>query len=184
MEHFEKQITSEIKYSGRIVTVRNDTAELINGHIVKREVVEHSGGVAVVPVDEDGLVIAVRQFRYPFMQELLEIPAGKLEAGEEPAACAKRELSEETGYKASELVCLGKIYPSPGYCTETLFLFLALGLVPGEAHPDADELLSIEKLPLGSFSEKIMSGEICDAKTVAGILKAQNYLNERSKRER
>lgn len=178
MDYYEKQLTSEIKYAGRIVTLRNDTAELVNGNIVNREVVEHPGGVAVVPVDSDGFVVAVRQFRYPFMQELLEIPAGKLEAGEDPAVCAVRELSEETGYTASELVNLGKLYTSPGYCNETLYLYLALGLTRGEAHPDLNELLCVERLPLSSFSEMIMSGEICDAKTIVSILKAEKYLNK------
>ena len=178
MGFVEKKVSSEKIFSGRIIDVRRDTVELVNGSIVTREVVDHLGGVAVVPVDADGNVIAVRQFRYPFERELLEIPAGKLERGEEPFSCAVRELSEETGFSAEKYTYLGEIYPSPGYCHETLYIYLATGLTAGEQHLDDDEFLNIEKIPLNTFIERIMSGDVRDAKTVVGILKAAKILSK------
>ena len=176
MDCTEKRVSSEIMFKGRIITVRKDKAELVNGHIVTREVVEHDGGVAVVPIDADGCVIAVRQFRYPFERELLEVPAGKLENGEDPLECAKRELSEETGYTAGRYVYLGPVYPSPGFCKEILYIYLAADLVPGEAHPDDDEFLNVERIPLEKLSAMIADNTICDAKTIIGVLKAENFL--------
>lgn len=176
MNYIEKQVESNIIYKGIIVTLREDQAELCSGKIVRREVVEHPGGVGVVAVDDEGYVIAVSQFRYPMSEELLEIPAGKLEYGEDPLACAIRELSEETGFSAERYVDLGAVYPSPGYCQETLYIYLALGLHPGEIHLDEDEFLNVERLPLAVLVDMIMENRIRDAKTIIGILKAQKYL--------
>lgn len=170
MAFFEKTVKSEIKYTGRIVTVKNDTVELQNGNLAQREVVEHPGGVGIVVIDSDNFVYLVRQYRYPMSQELLEIPAGKLEYGEDPAECAVRELSEETGFTAEKMVYLGKMYPSPGYFQEILYLYLAEGLTGGECHPDPDEFLSVERYPLHEACRMAQSGEICDAKTVLGLL--------------
>ncbi|MBR2716920.1 MAG: NUDIX hydrolase [Oscillospiraceae bacterium] len=178
MSFFEKKISGERKYSGFIVNVRKDVAEVQNGHRVIREVVEHPGGVAVVPVDADGNVLMVRQFRYPFGCELLEIPAGKLEPGEEPAACARRELSEETGCRAGSLVDLGPMYPSPGFCEEVLYLYLATDLVFGEAHPDEDEFLAVERMPMDELVRDIMENRVPDGKTVCGVLKAKLLLEK------
>ena len=178
MSFFEKKISGERKYSGFIVDVRKDVAEVQNGHRVIREVVEHPGGVAVVPVDADGNVLMVRQFRYPFGCELLEIPAGKLEPGEEPAACARRELSEETGCRAGSLVDLGPMYPSPGFCEEVLYLYLATDLVFGEAHPDEDEFLAVERMPMDELVRDIMENRVPDGKTVCGVLKAKLLLEK------
>ena len=180
MGHFEKQVEKNIVYTGRIVTVRSDKAELENGNIALREVVEHSGGVGIVAIDAQGRVVLVRQFRYPMSEELLEIPAGKLERGEEPLACAARELSEETGLTAESFVDLGAVYPSPGYCQETLYVYLAVGVTEGKAHLDEDEFLSVERIPLDEFADMIMENRIRDAKTVIGILKAQRYLQQHS----
>ncbi len=180
MKFSEKQITTKTVYEGRIVTVKNDTAELINGSVVYREVVEHPGGVAIVPVNEKGEVYMVRQYRYPIREELLEIPAGKLEYGEDPYDCAVRELSEETGCTAGKVIPLGPFYPSPGFSQEVLYIYLAIELVPGELNLDEDELLCVETLPLDLLTERIMSGEIRDAKTIVGILKAKNYLEQNS----
>lgn len=177
MEYIEKQISSRRNYTGLIVNVRTDEAELFNGVRVPREVVEHPGGVGIVPLDADGNVIAVRQFRYPMMEMLLEIPAGKLEPGEDPRECAIRELSEETGFSAGELIDLGASYPSPGYCKETLYLYLARDLAPGETHPDENEYLHVEKVPLDTFVEEIMQNEIRDGKTMIGILKTKMFLD-------
>ncbi len=178
MKFSEKQITTKTVYEGRIVTVKNDTAELINGSVVYREVVEHPGGVAIVPVDSNGDVHMVRQYRYPMREELLEIPAGKLEYGEAPYDCAVRELSEETGCTAGRIVSLGAFYPSPGFSREILYIYLATELVHGEMNLDEDELLSVEAVQLDTLVEQIMSGGIKDAKTIIGILKAKNYLEQ------
>ncbi len=166
-------------YHGAIVTVRRDRAELINGKIVGREVVEHPGGVAIIPVAEDGTVWCVRQFRYPFGREMLEVPAGKLEKGENHRQCAIRELSEETGLTADELIYLGPCCTSPGFLTEVLHIYIALGLHTGEMHPDNDEFLSVEKHSLDELTDMVMSGEVDDGKTIIAVLKARKYLEAR-----
>ena len=179
MEYWEKRIDGEEKYKGIIVRVVLDRAELHTGKIVKREVVEHPGGVGVLPVDEEGNCYMVRQFRYPFQRTMLEMPAGKLEYGEEPLPAAMRELSEETGFTADEIVELGSCCSSPGFCTERLHLYLALGLHAGASHPDQDEYLNVEKIPLETLSQMVMKGEIDDAKTIVAVLKAEKILRSR-----
>ena len=179
MDYTEKRIDGEVKYEGVIVTVRLDQAELHNGRRVKREVVEHPGGVTVLPIDADGNCYMVRQFRYPFGRMMLETPAGKLEKGEEPLVCGTRELSEETGLSADEMIYLGGFAASPGYSTEVLHVYLALGLHMGESHPDEGEFVNVEKYPLSELSRMVMQGEIDDAKTIIAILKAEKYLAER-----
>jgi ADP-ribose pyrophosphatase len=182
MAFLEKQISTVTVYTGRIVNVRSDIAELDNGSRVPREVVEHPGGVAIVPVTEQGEILMVRQYRYPMEEELLEIPAGKLESCEDHADCARRELSEETGCTAGTLLYLGPIYPSPGFSREILHIYLAMDLERGEMHLDEGEFLSVEAVPLPALVEKIMSGEIRDGKTIIGILKAEKHL-EQNKQE-
>ncbi len=179
MDCTEKRIDGEIKYKGVIVTVRLDRAQLVNGKIVKREVVEHPGGVCILPVDAEGNCTMVRQFRYPFGRMMLEAPAGKLEYGEDPLECAVRELSEETGYSADELIDLGSMCTSPGFSTEILHLYLALGLHEGSSHPDEGEFLNVEKIPLGKLVDMVMANEIDDGKTIAAVLKADRYLQKR-----
>ena len=176
MDYLEKQVASEEKYKGVIVRVRLDDAALHTGKLVKREVVEHPGGVSVLPVDDEGNAYMVRQFRYPFGKMLLEVPAGKLEIGEDPMACGVRELSEETGFTAERFVDMGRCFTSPGYSTEVLHLYLALGLRAGASHPDQDEYLNVEKIPLKTLSEMVMRNEIDDGKTAILILKAEKYL--------
>ncbi len=179
MDCTEKRIDGEVKYKGVIVTVHLDRAELSNGKIVKREVVEHPGGVTILPVDENGLCTMVRQFRYPFGRMMLEAPAGKLEPGEDPMESAVRELSEETGFTADEWIDLGACCTSPGFSSEVLHIYLALGLHEGRSHPDEDEFLNTEKIPLDELSRMVMAGEIDDAKTIVAVLKAEKYLRER-----
>ena len=179
MEYFETRLDGETKYSGVIVDVTLDHAALHTGERVKREVVHHPGGVTVLPVDENGMAYLVRQFRYPFGRMLLEAPAGKLEPGEDPRSAALRELSEETGLVCDELIDLGASLASPGYCTEVLHIYLALGLHAGECHPDQDEFLNVEKIPLHTLSRMVMDGEIDDAKTIVAVLKAEKYLSKR-----
>lgn len=180
MDFTEKRIDGEIKYKGVIVTVRLDRAQLDNGKIVRREVVEHPGGVTILPVDENGVCTMVRQFRYPFGRMMLEAPAGKLEPGEDPFESARRELSEETGYSADEWIDLGKCCTSPGFSSEVLHLYLALGLHAGASHPDEDEFLNTEKIPLTELSRMVMANEIDDAKTIAVVLKAEKILKDRA----
>ena len=158
--------------------MRLDEAELHTGKHVKREVVEHPGGVTVLPVDSEGNCYLVRQFRYPFGKMMLEAPAGKLEKGEEPQICGIRELSEETGFTADEMIDLGRCCTSPGFSTEVLYIYLALGLHAGESHPDQDEYLNVEKIPLKEMAERVMRNEIDDGKTIAAVLKAERWLRE------
>ncbi len=179
MDFIEEKVESELIFSGRIIDVRRDKVRLMNGRTVTREVVEHLGGAVVVPVDDKGNVITVRQFRYPFERELLELPAGKLERGEDPLDCAVRELSEETGFTAEEITFLGEAYPSPGYCHESLFLYLATGLKAGVQHLDEDEFLRVEVIPLQDLVQRVMDGTVHDATTIIGVLMAEKYLRDK-----
>ena len=179
MDYTEKTLSREEIYKGRVVELHNDRILLPDGRESTREVMEHPGGVTVIPVDEQGMVTCVRQYRYPMGRHLLEVPAGKLEKDEDPLECAVRELSEETGLTAEKFIDLGRIYPSPGYSAEILYLYLALGLHPGEMHLDEGEFLDVEQHTLEELTEQIMRGELCDAKTVAAVLKAKRYLDEK-----
>ena len=168
----EKQLTSEYIYNGKIIKLRRDTALLPNGKTSTREVIEHNGGVCVAALTDSDEVLFVKQFRYPYMEIVTEIPAGKRDgADEDPLACGKRELKEETGAEAESFIPLGKLYPSPGYCGEVILMFAATRLSYGEQHPDDDEFLSVEKIPLEKAVQMILSGEITDAKTQAAVLK-------------
>jgi len=176
LEYFEKRIDGEVKYEGIIVDVLLDRAELHNGAIVRREVVKHPGGVTILPVDDEGYCYMVRQFRYPYGRMMLEAPAGKLEYGEDHRYCAERELSEETGFVADELIYMGASCSSPGFCTETLHIYLARGLHAGECHPDENEFLNVEKIHISKLIEMVMANEIDDAKTIIALLKAEKLL--------
>lgn len=176
MELRERCVESTTIYKGKIVRLEVDKAELPNGRIATREVVRHPGGVAVIPLDADDRVITVRQFRYPFYRVVEELPAGKLDPGEDPLEAARRELSEEVGATAGQMIYLGSLLASPGFCDEELHLYLGLDLTEGECHPDPDEFLERQRVPFDTMVERVMSGELQDAKTVAGILKAKQYL--------
>lgn len=171
MDYIEKKISSEQIFGGKIIRVELDKILLPNGKPGSREVVRHNGGVAILAIDDADRVLFVRQYRYPYGEVLLELPAGKLEPGEDPAACGRRELEEETGYTCTEYIPLGKVYPSPGYVDEVLSLYLARGLVPTAQHLDEDEFLSVEKIPLKKAVELCLDGSITDAKTLVSILK-------------
>lgn len=181
MDFFEQRIDRDDKYHGIIVDVHLDHVRLDDGSIARREVVEHPGGVTILPVDEDGNCYMVRQFRYPAGHMMLESPAGKLEYGEDHRDCAVRELSEETGFTADELVYLGGFYTSPGFSSELLHIYLALGLHAGKRHLDEGEFLNVEKLPLQQLIRMVMANEIEDAKTMIAVLKAEKVLKERAK---
>ena len=176
MDYTEKKLRRVNSYNGIIVNVHVDQVELIDGYKTMREVVEHPGGVTIIPVDSDGNVYCVRQFRYPYGTHLLETPAGKMEKGEDPYECAVRELSEETGITAGQMIDLGKIYTSPGFSDETLYIYLALDLSFGERHPDKGELLDSRLIPLDTLVDMAMNNEISDGKTVVAVLKAKRYL--------
>ena len=141
--HQERTISSERVYEGKIIGVRVDTVELPSGRETKREIVEHSGATAIVAVDSEGDVLLVRQYRKPVEKALLEIPAGGIEAGEDPLDCARRELAEETGFAAGRWDKLGIFYTTPGFCTEEMHVFLATGLEPVEGTADYLSLIHI-----------------------------------------
>ena len=171
MDFTEKTVESNLRFKGRVFTVLEDKIELPGGHHASRELIRHPGGVCVAALTAENELIFVRQFRYPYAKVLLELPAGKLERGEEPLHCAIRELREETGAAADTVESLGQIYPSPGYTDEILHLFLATGLHYGDAQPDEDEFLTCERIPLADAAEMTLRGEICDAKTAVAVLK-------------
>lgn len=171
----EKTIESEQKFDGKIVKLFVDKAEVENGDKVIREVIKHPGGVCIVALDGDD-VLFVRQFRYPHQKVLLEIPAGKLEFGEDHRACGLRELKEETGCTCDEFDYLGCLIPTPAYDTEVIHMYLARGLHYGTQKLDSDEFLDVEKIPLEKAAEMIMNNEIADAKTQVAILKTKLLL--------
>ncbi|MBA4348061.1 MAG: ADP-ribose pyrophosphatase [Clostridiales bacterium] len=172
----EERIASEEIFKGKIVHLFCDTVRLPNGMEAKREVMRHPGAAAVVPVTDDGNVVLVRQYRYPFAQVMLEIPAGKLDADEDPMVCARRELLEETGIEAQELVSLGAFYPSVAVMDEVIHLFLARNFKAGEANLDEDEFLHVEQRPLNELVEAILRGEVPDGKTQVAVLKAWHLI--------
>jgi ADP-ribose pyrophosphatase len=168
----ENTIGSRRIYDGRTINLRVDTVTLPDGKAATREIVEHPGAVSIVPVLEDGTVILVNQFRAPINKITLEIPAGKLEPGESPEACAARELEEETGFTAGKLVHKATFYTTPGFSDEIMYLFIATQLQPTGAHPDEDEFLALERIKLEVLLEMADRGEINDAKTLVGIYSA------------
>lgn len=171
MDLTEKPVKQDYIYKGKIVNLRVDDALLPNGTTAKREVVEHPGGVCVAALTDNNELMFVEQFRYPYFEVVLELPAGKLEYGEDPFEAGKRELREETGATASEYEDLGKLYPTPGYCGEIIHMYLAKNLSFGEQHLDSDEFLEVKKIPLERAFQMVMNNEIRDSKTQVGIVK-------------
>lgn len=166
----EVQVTSRRIFEGRVVNLRVDRVRLPDGRETEREVVEHRGAAVIVPLTDHDEVLMVRQFRYAVGEGLLEIPAGTLEPGEAPLACAVRELAEEVGAQAARWEPLAAFYPAPGVMTEVMHLFLATGLTEGPADSTPDEDLIVERVPLGQAVDMVRRGEIRDAKSLAGIL--------------
>ena len=169
-------LQSEPAYQGKAFRVRRDQVRLPDGQLTRLDIVEHIGAVTILPLDADGRIWFVRQYRHAAAQELLELPAGTLEPGEPPEACARREIREETGLAAGELHKLGEFFLAPGYSTEYMHVFLATDLRPDPLPGDQDEFLSVEALPVGKVFEMIARGEIQDAKTLAALLLARAWL--------
>jgi ADP-ribose pyrophosphatase len=172
LEPIEHVIRTRRIYDGRIVGLREDTARLADGRTVLREVVEHAEVAAIVPIDSDGKVILVRQYRLPATERLLEIPAGGANEDESPEDTAQRELREETGYRAGRLERLCGFFVSPGYCTEFIHVFLGTNLVEDPTDGDPDENIALERLELPDAIGLIDTGEIKDSKSIIGLLLA------------
>lgn len=181
MDFKEKVISTNEIYNGRIIKLHVKEVECPNGRIAKRELVLHPGGVGIVPVDEKGNVYMVRQYRIPYDSNMLEIPAGKLDLKEEADNAAVRELKEETGITANEIIFMGNFYPSVGFLNENLRLYVALGLSFGETDPDEDEFCDVVKIHINKLVDMIMNNEIKDGKTIAAIFMAREYLKNNKK---
>lgn len=174
MNFEEKQLNFEYKFKGRIINLRQDTALLPDGNTATREVVEHPGGVCVAALTDQDELLFVKQWRYPYSETTLEIPAGKRDkSGEDPLECGKRELKEETGATAENYIDLCPLYPSPGYVNEIIWCYLATGLTFGEQNTDEDEFLDVLRIPLEKAVEMVLTGEIKDAKTQIAVLKVK-----------
>ena len=171
----EETLSSQLIYEGRAVRLRVDTVRMSGGRETTREIVEHSDCVAIVAIDADDNVLLVSQFRKPVEKELLEIPAGGIEPGEDPEATVRRELREEAGYLPGKVERLGGFYSSPGYGTEYLYLYLATDLTPSQLYAEDTEDISLVRVPISQISGLITSGRICDAKSIAGLLTFLEY---------
>ncbi len=166
----EKTLSSQLIYEGRAVKLRVDTVTMPSGRETTREIVEHSDCVVIVAIDADDNVLLVNQFRKPVEKELLEIPAGGIDPGEDPVTAVRREMREETGYLPRKVERLGGFYSSPGYCTEYLHLYLATDLIPSQLQAEDTESIRLVRAPVSQISSLIASGSICDAKSIAGLL--------------
>ena len=168
MEYVEKTIKRNYIYKGKVVNLRCDDAELYNGEPCKREIIEHSGGACVL-CENNGEILFFKKYRYAYGESLLEIPAGKLNAGEEPYQTALRELVEETGIKAKDAELLQVLYPTPGYTNEKIYIYEAFGGERVKTHLDEDEFLEVEWIPLDCVKQMLKRGEIKDAKTIIAL---------------
>ncbi len=171
----EKTLSSQLIYDGRAVSLRVDTVRMPSGRETTREIVEHSDCVAIIAIDDEDNVLLVEQFRKAVEKKLLEIPAGGIEPGEEPADCVRRELREETGFLPQRVERLGGFYSAPGYSTEYLHLYLATELVSSPLQAEDSESIRLVRVRLSEVPGLIASGEICDAKSIAGLLVFLEY---------
>ncbi len=178
MNFEEKTLKRNEIYNGRILSLHVDDIELPNGEKATREIVEHSGGVCVAAITDSNELYFVRQYRYPYKKVLLELPAGKLEKGEDPLKAGMRELEEECGVVAEKVIPMGTVYPTVAYCSEIIHLFAAKGLTDTAQHLDEDEFLSFEKISIDKAAEMVMNGEISDSKTAVLVLKIHNLIRE------
>ncbi len=170
-------VHSKIVHQGKLLTLRVDTVRLVSGRETGREVVVHPGAIALVPLLDDGRVVLVRQWRHAVGQMLLEVPAGTREPNEPPERTAARELTEETGYIADRIIALGAFFTAPGFCTEKIYAYLAVGLHAGPATPEDDEGITLEHLALADAPAAIARGDLYDAKSIAALFMAQHYLD-------
>jgi ADP-ribose pyrophosphatase len=170
----ETRISGKRVFSGRVFDVEVDQVRQEDGRLAEREIVRHPGGVGVLAVDEQRRAIMVRQFRYGAGREMLEIPAGRLEPGEDPKEAGLRELREETGARAGFCADLGEMIPTGAYCSERIYLYLAKDLTWGETDPDDGEFVTVERIPLDTLWADIRAGRICDAKTIAAVCRAMD----------
>ncbi len=171
-------IDSEEIFEGRVFTIRRDNLRTPDGRTTKFDIVEHHGSVVILPIDADGNLLLVRQYRHAALANMLELPAGVLEENEEPLLAAGRELREETGMASNNLVELGEFYLAPGYSTELMTVFLATDLYENPLAPDADEFLDLEKIPIAETLRLAEKGEMPDAKTLAALLMARPHLEK------
>lgn len=162
-------MTSRNIYTGRVVTLNVDSVELPNGASVDLEIIRHPGAAAIVPLKDEGTVVLIRQFRHAAGGFIYEIPAGKLSPGEEPLACAGRELEEEIGYRAATFELLTSIFTAPGFCDEVIHVYKGTGLTKGTQNLDHDEILDVIEMPLERAIAQIQDGTIRDAKTIVGL---------------
>ena len=174
MDKTETKISTEKTVKAHIFDLEIDTVRLPDGKTAPRDVIRHPGACCVVPLTDEGEIVCVRQFRYPFLTETLEIPAGKLDRtdGETPLSCAERELKEETGAKAGEMIFLGEYWSSPAILDERIYMYLARGLEFGEMSPDEDEFIDTVRYPLDTLLSMILDGKVPDGKTQAAVMKA------------
>ncbi|MEG0291607.1 MAG: NUDIX hydrolase [Anaerovoracaceae bacterium] len=172
----EKTVSSELIYEGRILNLRKDEVTVVSGGTSSREIVEHNGGAAAVAIKDDGKIVLVKQYRKPVSRVVLELPAGKIEKGEDHRENIIRELKEETGYSANNVELIAKMHPSVGYTTEILYIYLATGLTAGETNFDENEALDIVEMDFEEAYNLVLNGEIIDGKTQVGILMAKNYI--------
>jgi len=170
-------VHSETVHQGKLLTLRVDTVRLASGRETGREVVVHPGAIALVPLLDDGRVVLVRQWRHAVGQMLLEVPAGTREPNEPPERTAARELTEETGYTADRIIPLGAFFTAPGFCTEEIHAYLAVGLHAGDATPEDDEGITLEHLTLADAPAAIARGDLHDAKSIAALFMTQHYLD-------
>ena len=174
----EEKVNSSLIYDGRIIKLYNDEIKLPDGNGAYREYVKHPGGVCVVPITDKGEVMLVRQYRYVYGKEIIEIPAGKRDgADEDTLVGAKRELKEELGITAENFFYLGEFYPTPGYTDEIIYMYAATKLTFGETNPDEDEFIETEKFHIDTLIDMIMKGEIKDGKTIAAVLKVKKLID-------
>ncbi len=176
MNFKEIQKKSTPLFQGCVLNLRKDEVTLPNGETAYREVIEHNGGACVAALDHNGNLLMVRQYRYAAGETMWEIPAGKLEKGEDPMVCAARELEEETGYTAKELIPLGYFFPTPAYCQEKIYMYYAKELTPTKQNLDDDEFLEVDAIPFEKALDMINKGEIIDGKTQLAILKLKELL--------
>ena len=171
----QKTLSSQQIYEGRTVKLRVDTVRLPGGRQTTREIVEHRDCVAIIAIDADNNVLLVNQFRKAVEKELLEIPAGGIDTGEDPATAVRREMQEETGYLPQKVVRLGGFYSTPGYCTEYLYLYLATDLTPSQRYAEDTKSINLVRIPIAEIPGLITSGRICDAKSIAGLFTFLEY---------